>query len=65
MLRFLKRNLTTAMKLPVAAAWDAVSMCNVAQGSSTMKVIEEHQRKAERDETLDLIEDIADTLRNK
>jgi hypothetical protein len=65
MIRFLKRNITTALKLPVAAAWDAVSLGNFGDGSSTMKVVEEHQRQKNKDEVMDLLSDIADLSRDE
>ncbi len=63
MIRLLKRCAATAVKLPIAAAWDAVSLCNVAEGSSTMKVLRDHERRAEKDELLDDLEELARILR--
>lgn len=60
MLRFLKRNVTTAMKLPVAAAWDALTLGNFGEGASTMRVVEEHQRQKRTDDVLDLLGELRD-----
>lgn len=59
MLKLLSRTLETAVKLPVAVAWDVVSLGNMGDGSSTAKVIREHQVK----KTLDDIEDAVDYVK--
>lgn len=46
------RCVETAVKLPVALAWDAVRIPGIAAGdpSSVAKVIREHERMKEHDE---------------
>ncbi len=46
MIRFLKRNVVTALRLPVALAADAVTLGKFGEGSYTKDVAEEHQRPA-------------------
>jgi hypothetical protein len=63
MKRFLRRCATTALKVPIALAWDAVTLGNYGDGSSTARVVRDHQRQRQADETLDLMEDLCDLAR--
>lgn len=58
MIRFLKRNIETAIKLPFALTWDVLSLGNMGDGASTTKVLREHQAKAEFDELIEVIEEL-------
>ena len=53
-LDLLKRTAATALKLPVAITWDCISLGNMGEGSSTSKVLREHQQRKELDEVLEL-----------
>ena len=64
MIRFLKRCTMTALKAPVAAAADLATMGKFGEGSYLGDLGREHKRRAERDEVLDLIEDIAKIARD-
>ena len=55
MMRFLKRSAETAVKLPFAIAWDVISLGNMGDGSSTGRVIREHQVKKEIDEICEIV----------
>ena len=63
MLRFLRRNVVTAMKLPVAVAWDALTYGNFGDGFSTAKVVRQHKTQADIDAVVDLIEDVKKAVR--
>jgi hypothetical protein len=54
-LSLIKRSTTTALKLPFAVAWDCISLGNMGEGASTSKVIRDHQRQKQIDETLELL----------
>ena len=58
MIDLLKRCAVTAIKLPVAAAWDIISLGNMGEGSSTSQVITEHQNQADYDECLKVMRDL-------
>lgn len=49
----------TAVKLPVAAAWDVVSLGNMGEGTSTGKVLREHENKKQMDD----LEELAETIK--
>jgi hypothetical protein len=53
-LDLLKRTVATAIKLPVAVAWDCISLGNMGEGASTTKLLREHQQRKELDEVLEL-----------
>ena len=59
--RTLARFAETAVKLPVAAAWDVISLGNMGDGASTSKVLREHEAKKQLDDVLDIIDAIKDT----
>ena len=46
----LTRTVETAVKLPVAAAWDVISLGNMGEGSSTEKVLREHEARKKLDD---------------
>lgn len=50
MFSLLKRCAETVIKLPVAAAWDLASLGNMGEGSSTAKVLREHEAKKQLDD---------------
>ena len=56
MIKLLKRVTETAVKLPVAAAWDCISLGNMGEGSSVAKVLREHESKKRMDDVVDLAE---------
>ena len=58
MRRLIMRTLATAVRLPVALAWDAATLGNFGGRTSTEKLIAEHQQKKANDDVLDLIEDV-------
>jgi len=58
LLRTLARCAETAIKLPVAAAWDVISLGNMGDGASTTKVLREHEVKKQVDDMLDVIDAI-------
>lgn len=58
MLRLLKRSAETAVKLPFALAWDFVSLGNMGEGTSTTKVLREHQAKKQVDDVIEILERI-------
>lgn len=58
MFKLLKRVTETAIKLPFSIAWDAISLGNMGDGSSTAKVLREHNSKKQVDDIVDLIESI-------
>lgn len=54
--RTLKRCTETAIKLPVAATWDLISLGNMGDGASTTKVLREHQHRKQVDDLLDIVD---------
>lgn len=56
LLRTLSRCAETAVKLPFAMAWDAISLGNMGDGASTSKVLREHQDRKQLDEYLEAFE---------
>lgn len=58
LLKTLGRCAETALKLPVAAAWDLISLGNMGEGASTAKVLRKHQEQAQVDELLDVLEQL-------
>ncbi len=58
MLKFLTRTIETAVKLPIAAAWDVISLGNMGDGSSTEKVLREHRSKKRMDDFEDQLDQI-------
>lgn len=54
--RTLTRCVETAIKLPVAAAWDVVSLGNMGDGASTTKVLREHEQQKRVDEMKDALD---------
>lgn len=57
-LKTLSRSVETAIKLPVAATWDFISLGNMGDGSSTMRVVREHQAKKQLDDLVEIVEKI-------
>ena len=49
-LKFIERSAITAIKLPIALSWDIISLGNMGDGSSTEKVIREHEKMKKEDE---------------
>ena len=49
-LKFIERSAITAIKLPIALSWDIISLGNMGDGSSTEKVIREHEKMKREDE---------------
>lgn len=60
MTNLIKRSLTTAVKLPFSIAWDCISLGNMGQGSSTSKVLAEHEFQKQKDEVLEILKAISD-----
>ena len=56
MFRLLKRITETAVKLPFAMAWDFISLGNMGDGTSTGKVLREHEAKKQLDDLTEIIE---------
>lgn len=54
--RTLKRCTETAIKLPVAATWDLISLGNMGDTASITKVLREHQQKKQIDDLLDIVD---------
>ncbi len=50
LLKLIERSAITAIKLPLAIGWDVISLGNMGEGSSTQKVINEHQKMKREDE---------------
>ncbi len=65
MKRFLKRNITSVIKLPFAMGWDIISLGNMGETSSTEKVIKAHKSRAQADEILDMFEELAKLKRGE
>lgn len=58
MLDLLKRSAETAVKLPFAVAWDFISLGNMGEGTSTGKVLAEHQQQKKIDELKEAVKHI-------
>lgn len=58
----LKRSAATALKLPLAVAWDCISLGNMGEGATTTKVLREHKRQKETDEVLELLRRLSDRI---
>jgi hypothetical protein len=58
MIKMLKRCAETAVKLPFSVAWDCISLGNMGEGSSTGKVLEEHEARKKLDDILEIIEKV-------
>ena len=56
MIKLIKRSVETAIKLPFSLAWDAISLGNMGEGSSTGKVLKEHQVRKEIDDLKEILE---------
>ena len=54
--RLLTRTVDTAVKLPVAAAWDVISLGNMGEGASTTKVLREHEARKRLDDYAEIAE---------
>lgn len=65
MIRLLKRCATTVLKAPVAAAADLATLGKFGEGSYLGDLAREHHARAERDEVLDLLEDIKAALKEE
>lgn len=61
MMGFLGRNLKTAIKLPFAMTWDCISLGNLGEGTSTGKVIREHEAEKQLDDVLDVVKKLKDS----
>ena len=59
MLKLLKRSAKTVVKLPLAMAWDVISLGNMGDGDSTSKVLHEHRVRKQYDETIDVLNDLS------
>jgi hypothetical protein len=67
MTNLIKRSLTTALKLPFSIAWDCISLGNMGEGSSTSRVLAEHQAQKSLDNVKEItnqLKTIAKTLRD-
>jgi hypothetical protein len=62
-IRLLKRCAITALKAPFAAAADLATLGKFGEGSYLGDLAREHERRAEKDEALDDLEEIARILR--
>lgn len=60
LLRLLARSAVTAVRLPVAAAWDVVSLGNMGDGTSTAKVLREHEARKQLDDLTEALERAAE-----
>ena len=58
MFSLLKRCAETVIKLPVAAAWDLAILGNMGEGSSTAKVLREHEAKKQLDDLVEIVKRI-------
>lgn len=63
MFRLLKRTTETAVKLPFAMAWDFISLGNMGDGTSTGKVLREHEAKKQLDDLIDVLEKVRELYR--
>lgn len=54
-LSLIKRFAETALKLPLAVAWDCISLGNMGEGASTSKVLRDHRRAKQIDEAVELL----------
>ena len=57
---FFERNLKNAIKLPFAMAWDCISLGNMGEGTSTGKVIREHEAEKQIDDVLEIAKKLKD-----
>lgn len=56
-LRTIRRSVNTAIKLPLAMAWDVISLGNMGEGaSSTTRVLREHQARKTADDWIEVAE---------
>lgn len=55
MLNLLRRTAITAVKLPLAMAWDVASLGNMGEGASTARVLREHQDRKRLDDALEMV----------
>ena len=55
----IKRTAATALKLPLAIAWDCISLGNMGEGASTSKVLRQHQERKELDEMMEFMKQLA------
>jgi hypothetical protein len=60
----IKRSAATALKLPLAVAWDCISLGNMGEGSATTKILREHQQYKQLDEALELIRRLSENKPN-
>lgn len=58
MRRLIMRTLATAVRLPVALAWDAATLGNFGGRTSTERILAEHRQQKANDDVLDLIEEV-------
>lgn len=58
MIRLITRCTKTALKLPVAIAWDCLSLGNMGEGTSTGKILREHNRQKRIDDIIQLAQDL-------
>ena len=56
MIRLIRRCTETAIKLPFAMTWDLISLGNMGETASTVKVLREHEAKKQLDDIMDIIE---------
>lgn len=63
MKRLLYRSAHTALRLPFAMAWDLISLGNMGDGSSTVRVLREHEARKTLDDTLEIVEQLKQAMR--
>lgn len=61
--RTIRRSVNTAARLPFAMAWDVLSLGNMGDGTSTTKVLREHQDRKHLDDCIDVAERVAELRR--
>ena len=59
LLRLISRTVNTAVRLPVAMAWDVISLGNMGEGASTSKVLREHRDRKYVDDVIEVLEVVA------
>jgi hypothetical protein len=50
------RSANAAVKLPFAMAWDVISLGNMGEGTSTSKVLREHEDRKQVDDLIEAVE---------
>jgi len=58
LLKMISRCIATAVKLPFAMSWDVLSLGNMGDGSSTAKVLCEHEDRKRLDDLIEIAEKV-------